>query len=44
MIDEYPELKKGKLMRIYNYILDILNDDKYIFKKNNLDQIKHFFE
>ncbi|MCK4552095.1 MAG: hypothetical protein KAU02_04185 [Tenericutes bacterium] len=44
MIDEYSELQKGKLLRIYNFIIDLTNSKRDIFSKTNLDQIKHFFE
>lgn len=43
MIDNYPNLKQGKLLRIYKYISDLLVQDKYQFKKYNLKQLKHFF-
>lgn len=44
MIDNYDELKKGKLLRIYNYFQDLLVQDKYQFKKQDLPQFSHFFE
>lgn len=43
MIDNYPNLKKGKLLRIYNYFLELLEQEKYQFKKYYLEQLKHFF-
>jgi glycogenin glucosyltransferase len=44
MIDTHTELKKGKLLRIYKYILDLLTQEKYQFKKYDLPQFNHFFE
>ena len=44
MIDTYQELKNGKLLRIYKYFKDLLEQDKYKFKKANLEQFSHFFE
>jgi len=43
MIDNYPNLKKGKLLRIYKYFLELLEQEKYQFKKYYLEQLKHFF-
>ena len=44
MLDEYPELQKGKLLRIYNFIMDLSKSKQHILNKINLDQIRHFFE
>ncbi|MBI9010390.1 MAG: hypothetical protein JEZ05_10235 [Tenericutes bacterium] len=44
MIDTHPELKKGKLLRIYKYFEELIDDDKYQFKKTDLPQFSHFFE
>ncbi len=41
MIEEHPELKKGKLLKIYNFISALLENDQYIFKKYYMDQFKH---
>lgn len=43
MLNDYPDLKKGKLMRIYQYIIDLLKDEKYQLKKYDLPQLQHFF-
>lgn len=43
MMNDYPTLNKGKLLRIYNYIIDLMKDEKYQFKKYDLPQIQHFF-
>ncbi len=44
MIDTYPNLKKGKLLRIYKYYEELLTQEKYQFKKYNLQTLSHFFE
>ena len=38
MLEEYPLLQNGKLLRIKNYIDELLEDDKYLFKKGDLLQ------
>ena len=44
MIDEFPDLQNGKLLRIYNFIKDLSDSNKHTLNKINLNQIKHFFE
>ena len=44
MLDKYPDLKTGKLLRIYNFILELFKQDKYLFKKFDLIQFNHFFK
>jgi glycogenin glucosyltransferase len=44
MLNEFPELKKGKLLRIYSFIDNLLLDDKYKYKKTDIKELKHFFE
>ncbi len=44
MIDKYSDLKKGKLLRIYNYISELQENKKYQFKKIYLSNVKHLFE
>ncbi len=43
MIDEYDYLKTGKLLRIYNFIIDLQKDKKYQFKKYYMENFKHLF-
>lgn len=43
MIESHPTLKKGKLLRIYKYIEELLLQEKYQFKKQNLETLSHFF-
>lgn len=44
MIDEYSKLKKGKLLRIYNYFIELQKNKLYQFNKTYLSNIKHLFE
>jgi glycogenin glucosyltransferase len=44
MIDSHEDLKNGKLLRIYKYVLELLENEKYQFKKHDLSQFSHFFE
>ena len=44
MIDNYPSLKQGKLLRIYNFIIDLWKLDIYKFKRTNIKELRHFFD
>ncbi|XFA98773.1 hypothetical protein ACAG96_07835 [Candidatus Izemoplasma sp. B36] len=44
MIDNFPDLKQGKLLRIYNYILDLWKSEKYIFTRRDMIELNHFFK
>ncbi len=45
MMKENPRLSEnGKLRRINEFISNMLQDEKYQFKKKHLKHIKHFFE
>ena len=44
MFTDYPELLENKkLSRINDFVLNMLEDDKYQFKKKHLKQFSHFF-
>lgn len=38
MVDKFPELKKGKILKIYDFLTDLTSDSKYQFKKEHLEQ------
>lgn len=45
MMRTYPELRQyGKLRRIEEFILELMNDQKYQFPKQNLPFLRHFFQ
>ena len=44
MIDQYEQLQQGKLKRIYDFIKQLLEDEKYDFIKKDHPQFKHFFK
>lgn len=44
MLDNYPKLKQGKLLRIYHYIKDLWKSDIYIFDRTDIKELKHFFD
>jgi len=41
MIERYPELNHGKLKRIHDFIENLLQDEKDLFKKRYLDCFNH---
>lgn len=41
MLDTYPELKQGKLARIYDYFNDLTSDPKYHFVKTYLPPFRY---
>lgn len=44
MIESFELLQQGKLMRIYDFIKALLEDEKYDFDKKDYPQFKHFFK
>jgi len=45
MMKRYPRLSEsGKLRRINDFLIELLQNDKYVFKKKHLKQFEHFFK
>lgn len=45
MMKKYPRLSaSGKLRRINDFLTELVENDKYVFKKKNLEQFAHFFK